>query len=155
MVTAIMVKSYNSLQEVFYVTPHSNSDGFYCGHQCSWTLTPAKPKAKKSGVDGGAIRCQHISKINVPNFFAQIMFTVTSLIFPAGFPEASTKLELNKKYSDFQKLQKSLSDIHKNLYLKGNFPTLPKASTGYFNKSTETPGTKSKFPGTLHFITTS
>jgi hypothetical protein len=33
------------------------------------------------------------------------MFTVTSIIFPAGFPEAATKLVVNKKYSDFLILQ--------------------------------------------------
>ena len=26
---------------LFYIKPHSHPNGFYWGHQCSWTLTPA------------------------------------------------------------------------------------------------------------------
>ena len=52
-------------------------------------------------------------------------FQVTSWLFPMGFPEASTKLVTTKKYSDFQKLHKQLSQIHRNLYLSGTMPNLP------------------------------
>ena len=59
-------------------------------------------------------------------------FQVTSWLFPMGFPEASTKLVTTKKYSDFQKLHKQLSQIHRNLYLSGTMPNLPKS--GYFSR---------------------
>ena len=68
-----------------------------------------------------------------------VVFQVTSLIFPVGFPEAATKLVVKKKFSDFQNLHKSLADIHKNLYLKGKFPSLPKSNKGYF-KSPDSAG---------------
>ena len=57
---------------------------------------------------------------------------VTSWLFPMGFPEASTKLVTMKRYSEFQKLHKSLSQIHKNLYLSGTMPSFPK--THFFNR---------------------
>ena len=50
-----------------------------------------------------------------------MIYEVTSWLFPMGFPEASTKLVTNKRFSDFQKLHKSLSQIHKNLHLTGMF----------------------------------
>ena len=68
-----------------------------------------------------------------------VLYQVTSLIFPVGFPEAATKLVVRKKFSDFQQLHKALSEIHKNLYLKGKFPVLPKFNKGYF-KSSENAG---------------
>jgi hypothetical protein len=64
-----------------------------------------------------------------------VFYQVTSLIFPVGFPEAATKLVVRKKYSDFQQLHKALAEIHKNLYLKGKFPVLPKSNKGYFKNS--------------------
>ena len=48
-----------------------------------------------------------------------MIYEVTSWLFPMGFPEASTKLVTNKRFSDFQKLHKALSQIHKNLHLTG------------------------------------
>ena len=60
------------------------------------------------------------------------VYQVTSWLFPMGFPEASTKLVTMKRYSEFQKLHKSLSQIHKNLYLSGTMPSLPKAN--FFNR---------------------
>ena len=62
----------------------------------------------------------------------QSNFQVTSWLFPMGFPEASTKLVTTKKYSDFQKLHKQLSQTHKSLYLSGTMPNLPKS--GYFSR---------------------
>ena len=62
-----------------------------------------------------------------------MIYEVTSWLFPAGFPEASTKLVTKKRFSDFQKLHKSLSQIHKSLYLSGTMPPLPKAN--YFNRN--------------------
>ena len=59
-------------------------------------------------------------------------YKITSLLFPVGFPEAGTKLTTTKRYSEFQKLHKALLQIHKNLYLSGTFPTLPK--TSYFKR---------------------
>ena len=29
------------LRYFFYLKPHSHPNGFYWGHQCSWTLAPA------------------------------------------------------------------------------------------------------------------
>ena len=48
-----------------------------------------------------------------------MIYQVTSWLFPMGFPEASTKLVTNKRFSDFQKLHKALGQIHKNLHLTG------------------------------------
>ena len=48
-----------------------------------------------------------------------MIYQVTSWLFPMGFPEASTKLVTNKRFSDFQKLHKALNQIHKNLHLTG------------------------------------
>lgn len=59
-------------------------------------------------------------------------YEVTSWLFPMGFPEASTKLVTKKRFSDFQKLHKALSQIHKSLYLSGKMPSLPKS--GYFQR---------------------
>ena len=28
-------------KKLFYIKPHYHPNGFYWGHQCSWTLTPA------------------------------------------------------------------------------------------------------------------
>lgn len=53
-------------------------------------------------------------------------YEVTSVLYPSGFPEASTKLVTQKRYSDFQKLHKALSQIHAGLYLSGTMPGLPK-----------------------------
>jgi hypothetical protein len=78
------------------------------------------------------VRSFEIGPPFLPPKSKQVVFQVTSLIFPVGFPEAATKLVVKKKFSDFQSLHKSLSDIHKNLYLKGKFPSLPKSSKGYF-----------------------
>lgn len=49
------------------------------------------------------------------------------------------RLVVKKRYQDFQALQKSLSEIHKSLYLDGKFPELPKISKGYFRKSLPSP----------------
>ena len=27
--------------KIIFINPHSYQNGFYCGHKCSWTLTPA------------------------------------------------------------------------------------------------------------------
>ncbi len=86
------------------------------------------------------VRSFEIGPPFLPPKSKQVLFQVTSLIFPVGFPEAATKLVVKKKFSDFQSLHKSLSDIHKNLYLKGKFPSLPKSSKGYF-KSPDNAGT--------------
>ena len=41
-----------------------------------------------------------------------MVYDVTSVLFPAGFPEAGTKLTTVKRFSQFQKLYQSLLQIH-------------------------------------------
>lgn len=60
------------------------------------------------------------------------VYLVSSTLFPAGFPEAGTKLVATKRFSDFQRLHKALFLIHANLYLSGKFPLLP--NTNYFKR---------------------
>ncbi len=57
-----------------------------------------------------------------------VVYPVTSWLYPEGFPEASTKLVTRKRFSEFQTLYKALSKIHKDLYLAGEMPSLPKAN---------------------------
>ena len=38
---SLALNLYNANFGVFFIKPHSNPNGFYWGHQCSWTLTPA------------------------------------------------------------------------------------------------------------------
>ena len=57
-----------------------------------------------------------------------MVYQVISWLFPEGFPEASTKLVTTKRFSDFKKLHKALSHIHKVLYLSGTMPSLTKAN---------------------------
>jgi hypothetical protein len=66
------------------------------------------------------------------------------VLFPAGFPEAATKLVVKKKFSDFQSLHKSLEEIHKQLYLSGKFPALPKTNKSYFKASADSAGSYSE-----------
>ena len=41
-----------------------------------------------------------------------MVYDVTSVLFPAGFPEAGTRLTTVKRFSEFQKLYHSLLQIH-------------------------------------------
>ena len=41
-----------------------------------------------------------------------MIYDVTSVLFPAGFPEAGTRLTTVKRFSQFQKLYNSLLQIH-------------------------------------------
>ena len=41
-----------------------------------------------------------------------MVYDVTSVLFPAGFPEAGTKLTTIKRFSQFQKLYAHLLQIH-------------------------------------------
>ena len=41
-----------------------------------------------------------------------MVYDVTSVLFPAGFPEAGTRLTAVKRFSQFQKLYNSLLQIH-------------------------------------------
>lgn len=61
-------------------------------------------------------------------------FQVTSWLYPSGFPEANTQLVTQKRYSDLQKLHKSLSQIHANLHLSGTMPALPKSRSFFKNQ---------------------
>ena len=45
-----------------------------------------------------------------------MIYDVTSVLFPAGFPEAGTRLTTIKRYSQFQKLYNSLLQIHQVWY---------------------------------------
>ena len=44
-----------------------------------------------------------------------MVYDVTSVLFPAGFPEAATRLTTTKRFSQFQKLHISLLQIHQVL----------------------------------------
>ena len=41
-----------------------------------------------------------------------MVYDVTSVLFPAGFPEAGTRLTTVKRFSQFQKLYMALLQIH-------------------------------------------
>ena len=41
-----------------------------------------------------------------------MVYDVTSVLFPAGFPEAGTRLTTTKRFSQFQKLYIALMQIH-------------------------------------------
>ena len=45
------------------------------------------------------------------------VYDVTSVLFPAGFPEAGTRLTTIKRFSQFQKLYNSLLQIHQVIML--------------------------------------
>ena len=45
-----------------------------------------------------------------------MIYDVTSVLFPAGFPEAGTRLTTVKRFSQFQKLYNSLLQIHQVWY---------------------------------------
>lgn len=44
-----------------------------------------------------------------------MVYDVTSVLFPAGFPEAATRLTTTKRFSQFQKLHTALLQIHQVL----------------------------------------
>eukprot|EP00095_Tigriopus_kingsejongensis_P008854 maker-scaffold15_size728074-snap-gene-3.17 protein:Tk08854 transcript:maker-scaffold15_size728074-snap-gene-3.17-mRNA-1 annotation:"ribosomal protein s6" len=60
------------------------------------------------------------------------LYEVTSRLYPVGFPEAATHITTQKRFSEFQKLHLALQQIHRGLYLKGQFPHLPQAH--YFKR---------------------
>ena len=49
---------------------------------------------------------------------------MVSLLFPAGLPEASTKLVTRKSFTDFKKLYQALNRIHQGLHLSGSLPSV-------------------------------
>ncbi|GLH16574.1 Ribosomal protein S6 kinase delta-1, partial [Gryllus bimaculatus] len=55
------------------------------------------------------------------------IYKVTSIVFPKGSPEASTKVIVWKRYNDFKKLHTELHQKHKKLYLQGKFPAFAEA----------------------------
>ena len=55
-----------------------------------------------------------------------MIYDVTSVLYPEGFPEVATNLKVTKRYSQFLQLHKMMFNLHRGLYLKGTFPVLPK-----------------------------
>lgn len=90
-------------------------------------------KPRKSSLDQEWVRSFEVGPPQ--RYQGHSLYEVTSKLYPVGFPEAATKITTQKRFSEFQKLHVSLQQIHKNLYLKGQFPILPKAT--YFNRFDE------------------
>ncbi|KAG6458428.1 hypothetical protein O3G_MSEX010856 [Manduca sexta] len=60
------------------------------------------------------------------------IYKITSVLFPISSPEAVTLVSVWKRYSDVQRLHKSMRSLHAGLHLRGTFPTLPNYS--YFKR---------------------
>ncbi|KAM3958024.1 ribosomal protein S6 kinase-like 1 [Aphomia sociella] len=60
------------------------------------------------------------------------IYKITSVLFPIESPEAVTVVSVWKRYSDVQRLHKSMRLLHTGLHLRGTFPPLPKYS--YFKR---------------------
>ncbi|KAJ0171948.1 hypothetical protein K1T71_012711 [Dendrolimus kikuchii] len=60
------------------------------------------------------------------------IYKITSVLFPIESPEAVTAVSVWKRYSDVQRLHKSMRSLHAGLHLRGTFPALPKYS--YFRR---------------------
>jgi len=60
------------------------------------------------------------------------LYRVTCSTFPVEHPHQATTISTWKRFSQFQSLHKHLSNVHKQLYLHGVFPTVP--ATSYFNR---------------------
>lgn len=74
-----------------------------------YTRIPFKTQPKKEWV--------RTFEVGIPRKNGNHMiYDVTSVLFPAGFPEAGTKLTTVKRFSQFQKLYNSLLQIHQVRY---------------------------------------
>ncbi|XP_077296561.1 uncharacterized protein LOC143918473 [Arctopsyche grandis] len=60
------------------------------------------------------------------------LYQITSYVFPNNSPEAITTVTVWKRYSDLQKLQRKMRNMHQDLHLRGNCPYYAKWS--YFNR---------------------
>lgn len=60
------------------------------------------------------------------------IYQLTCSTFPVECPEDVTTVSTWKRFSQLQALHKSLSTVHKQLYLHGNFP--PLLETSFFNR---------------------
>ncbi|KAF9415792.1 hypothetical protein HW555_006693 [Spodoptera exigua] len=56
------------------------------------------------------------------------IYKITSVLFPIQSPEALTVVSVWKRYSDVQRLHKSMRSLHAGLHLRGTFPSLPRYS---------------------------
>ncbi|KAJ8708256.1 hypothetical protein PYW07_010381 [Mythimna separata] len=56
------------------------------------------------------------------------IYKITSVLFPIQSPEALTVVSVWKRYSDVQRLHKSMRSLHAGLHLRGSFPSLPRYS---------------------------
>ncbi|XP_026730479.1 ribosomal protein S6 kinase delta-1-like isoform X2 [Trichoplusia ni] len=56
------------------------------------------------------------------------IYKITSVLFPIQSPDASTVVSVWKRYSDVQRLHKSMRSLHAGLHLRGTFPALPRYS---------------------------
>jgi len=61
------------------------------------------------------------------------LYKVISTVYARGFPEAATRIVVNKRFSQIRKLHASLQEIHRQLHLPGQPPpALPRAH--YLNR---------------------
>ncbi|KOB79303.1 Ribosomal protein S6 kinase-like 1 [Operophtera brumata] len=60
------------------------------------------------------------------------IYKITSVLFPLQSPEAVSSVSVWKRYSDVERLHKSMRSLHAGLHLHGTFPTLPRYS--YFKR---------------------
>ncbi|CAG9792537.1 unnamed protein product [Diatraea saccharalis] len=60
------------------------------------------------------------------------IYKITSVLFPIESPEAVTVVSVWKRYSDVQRLHKSMKALHAGLHLRGTFPPLTRHS--YFKR---------------------
>nr|XP_037877161.1 spidroin-1 isoform X2 [Bombyx mori] len=60
------------------------------------------------------------------------IYKIMSILFPIESPEAVTAISVWKRYSDIQRLHKSMKSLHAGLHLRGTFPALPRYS--YFRR---------------------
>ncbi|XP_060807674.1 ribosomal protein S6 kinase delta-1 [Amyelois transitella] len=60
------------------------------------------------------------------------IYKITSVLFPIESPEAVTVVSVWKRYSDVQRLHKSMKLLHAGLHLRGTIPVL--AQSSYFKR---------------------
>ncbi|CAB3237811.1 unnamed protein product [Arctia plantaginis] len=60
------------------------------------------------------------------------IYKITSVLFLIESPESLTEVSVWKRYSDVQRLHKSMRSLHAGLHLRGTFPTLQRYS--YFKR---------------------
>ena len=57
---------------------------------------------------------------------AKVEMEVIRVTHPKGFPESSTSVVMRKRYKEFERLNAAMTQMNRDLHLKGTVPQLPR-----------------------------